>query len=85
MKPIRYKELYYDKYGPGLWRFIDAATGAVVGPQYATQAELLADVERYAGVFGCEGAERAEGRDVIKPDPPERAVAQVDDDGGCQL
>lgn len=46
--PTRFKELGYRKTMPGLWRFVDAETGADVGPQYRTKAELLADLERYA-------------------------------------
>lgn len=44
----RFKELRYARVLPGLWRFVDAATGAHVGPHYPTRAELLADLARYA-------------------------------------
>jgi len=38
----------------GSWRFVDTSTGAHVGPYYVTKIELLQDLDRYAGVFGCE-------------------------------
>ena len=50
----RYKELCYHKDAPGLWRIY--ADGNVVGPQYRTKAELLADLERYALEYGCDDA-----------------------------
>lgn len=30
------------------WRFVDANTDEVVGPNYLTKEELLADIERFA-------------------------------------
>lgn len=44
----RFKELRYERVSRGLWRFVDAETGAHVGPHYPTRAELLADLARYA-------------------------------------
>lgn len=49
--PTRFAELAYINQTRGLWRFI--ATDAlpqisVVGPQYRTRAELLADMSTYA-------------------------------------
>lgn len=41
---------------PDGWRFQDASTGNQIGPRYATRLELLADLERFASLFGCEGA-----------------------------
>jgi hypothetical protein len=44
--------------GPGFWQCVDL-TGdrpAQVGYQYATKAELLANLEAYATEYGCEGA-----------------------------
>jgi hypothetical protein len=35
------------------WRFVTSEDGATVGPPYRSKAELLADLERYAGVYGC--------------------------------
>ncbi len=55
-RTTRYKELCYVNCGRELWRFMDAATGKVIGPYYATKSELLADLERYAAAYGCEGA-----------------------------
>lgn len=52
MTPTRFPELSYAKTG-NVWRFVDNSTGRVVGPSYRTKAELLADVERYAKLFGC--------------------------------
>lgn len=52
----RYPELAYESVTRGLWRFVDVSTGSHVGPHYRTKAELLADLERFAAVFGCDGA-----------------------------
>lgn len=49
----RYPELDYQRQGTGNWRIIDTDGNAVVGAQYASEKELLADLDRYAGVFGC--------------------------------
>lgn len=51
----RYPELGY-VHSVGCWRIVDMSTGDVIGPQYKTRAELLADLQRYAALFGCEGA-----------------------------
>ena len=51
----RYPELGY-VHSVGCWRIVDMSTGDVVGPLYKTRAELLADLPRYAALFGCEGA-----------------------------
>lgn len=56
MNKTRYKELAYEDQGPQVWRFIDTSTNRAVGPIYATRAELLADLPRYANQFGCEAA-----------------------------
>lgn len=53
MNDTRYPELFYVNDGYRLWRIIDASTGNRVGPQYKTRAELLADLDRFASVFGC--------------------------------
>ena len=47
IRPTRYLELGYTTYG-GIWRIVDADTGAVVGPIYKTKHELLGDLNRYA-------------------------------------
>jgi len=49
----RYPELGYANHAPSLWRIIDMETGAVIGPHYKSKAELLADLDRYARVFGA--------------------------------
>lgn len=51
----RYPELGYVHQDVGLWRIVDLASVAegnngLVGPQYRSRAELLADLERYARV-----------------------------------
>ena len=51
----RFDELRFHQPFPGVWRFVDAEDRDV-GPQYATRAELLADLERYAAEYGCVGA-----------------------------
>ncbi len=48
MNKTRFPELGFRKDAPGLWRFVCTETGQSVGPQYASKAELLADLTRYA-------------------------------------
>lgn len=48
----RYAELGFQHYGK-LWRIIDRQTGSAVGPHYKTKSELLADLDRYAAVYGA--------------------------------
>lgn len=48
----RFPELNYQRQWDR-WRIVTAEDGAAVGPQYRSKAELLADLERYAGVYGC--------------------------------
>lgn len=55
MAKTRYKELDYVNNGDH-WRFVDTSSGSTVGPLYKTKAELLADMDRYAHNFGCDGA-----------------------------
>lgn len=55
----RFDELQFARIAPGVWRIVDAETGHVVGPHYGSRAELLADLERFAAFFGCEGTIRA--------------------------
>jgi hypothetical protein len=55
-RATRYAELGYRKVLPTLWRIVDMATGAEIGPHYRTKAELLADLARYAKDFGCQEA-----------------------------
>lgn len=56
----RFPELGYTRCAPREWRFVDLTDpdrGPVeVGSIYPSRAELLANVERYASEFGCEGA-----------------------------
>lgn len=59
MAKTRFAELEYEKHGADLWRIVDVTDPrrpAAVGPQYKTKAELLADLERFAAVFGATGA-----------------------------
>ena len=51
--PTRFKELSLGDFN-GFYQFMN--DGSQVGPQYATKAEALADLDRYAAQFGCEGA-----------------------------
>jgi hypothetical protein len=48
-----YPELAYEQVVRGCWRFIDVSTNRYVGPSYPTEVQLLADLERFAGVFGA--------------------------------
>ena len=60
----RFTEIGFTLNSPGDWRFVDLTdslagekdTMHVIGASYATKAELLASVERYAAEYGCEGA-----------------------------
>ena len=48
----RFAELTYGRADKRLWSFFN--DGARVGPLYASKAELLADLHRFAREFGCE-------------------------------
>ena len=54
----RFPELAYQHRGDH-WRILDVggcepgAEPAGIGPQYPTRAALVADLERYAAVYGC--------------------------------
>ena len=50
----RFENLCYTHIAAGLWRFVVTADGMenAVGPHYATRAELLADIVRYAAAYG---------------------------------
>lgn len=50
----RFLGLNYSKVIDGLWMFIDAETGAQIGPQYKTRGELLADLSGFAAERGFE-------------------------------
>lgn len=58
-KLTRFPELGYVRIGSG-WRILNVAghvgsieNAPVVGKQYRTERELLADVDRFAAVYGC--------------------------------
>ena len=57
-RPTRFKELGYRQDGPSLWRICDVRDEppAAVGPFYKTKAGLLADLDRYASEYGCDGS-----------------------------
>jgi hypothetical protein len=65
-RPTRYPELGYWHFraGPGqgrdFWQLVDMQTGSQTGPQYRTRAELLADLDYRAGVYGCSPGGRPE-------------------------
>jgi hypothetical protein len=46
-RPTRHAELGYVRHDRDHWRFVDMETGAAIGPQYRTRAELLADVDTF--------------------------------------
>jgi hypothetical protein len=46
-----YTHMIYANAKPG-WRFVDGGTGNVVGEEFATKAELLAELEAQAGRMG---------------------------------
>ena len=59
MTRTRYAELGLIKCTPTLWRFIDLTDDPggkkqiVIGMQYRSKTEALADLDRYAKDFGC--------------------------------
>lgn len=55
MTRTRFKELAFVNNGDH-WRFVDTSSGSTVGQLYKTKTELLADLDRYAHNFGCDGA-----------------------------
>jgi hypothetical protein len=73
----RFTEIGFTLNSPGDWRFVDLAdslagekdTMHVIGASYATKAELLASVERYAAEYGCDGANWLT--------PPAETLAQI--------
>ncbi len=76
--PTRFAELEYEKHGADLWRIIDVTDArhpAPVGPHYKTKAELLADLERFAEVFGAAGA--IAGREVAQMTAEDKANARL--------
>jgi hypothetical protein len=56
IRDTRYAELGYAQIDNFTWQHIDKSTGSQVGPQHRTKAGLLADTDRYAFFFGCDGA-----------------------------
>lgn len=79
--PTRYAELWYRNDAEttkkkACWRFVDASTGASVGPQYPDRIELLADLDRFAGEFGARTLiDQTAAANV--PDPPKLKAADV--------
>ena len=73
----RFTEIGFTLNSPGDWRFVDLSDAQdgnkdhmhCVGASYATKAELLASVERYAAEYGCDGAS--------KPTPPDELLARI--------
>jgi hypothetical protein len=73
----RFSEIGFTMVEPGFWRFVDLSDAQdgnkdrmhAIGVSYATKAELLANVERYAAEYGCEGSN--------KPTPPDELLAQI--------
>jgi hypothetical protein len=48
LSQTRFPGLGYSCIARGLWMFIDTDTGAQIGAQYPTKAELLADLRAFA-------------------------------------
>lgn len=71
-RPTRYKELGYRKDGPMLWRICDLTgeRAQAIGAHYATKAELLADLDRYAAEYGCDGTTHAAPSPAPRPREP---------------
>ena len=56
--PTRYPELTFAQVAPGQWQLLcrggwGGNDWAQIGPAYASKAELLADLDRYARFYGC--------------------------------
>ena len=66
VRPTRFDGLGYANDAPGLWRVVDTSDGweSRVGPQYKTKMELLADLDRYATEYGCNGPYESPDREV---------------------
>jgi hypothetical protein len=54
IRPTRYPELGYRNDGHKLWRIYVVEDEATIGPHYATKAELLADLYRFAKEYGLD-------------------------------
>lgn len=52
LNKTRWPDLKYYNVKRGLWRIVVAPDWRVVGPHYASKAELLADLTRYATEYG---------------------------------
>jgi len=73
----RFTEIGFTLNSPGDWRFVDLSDAQdgnkdhmhCIGASYATKAELLASVERYAAEYGCDGANWLT--------PPAETLAQI--------
>jgi hypothetical protein len=48
----QFPELSYQRFGHH-WRVIDNQTGNCIGPVYPSERTLLADLVRFASVYGC--------------------------------
>jgi hypothetical protein len=73
IRKTRFVELGYLCEVRGLWRIVDLNTPRIngeaprIGPHYHSEAELLGDLESYAGRFGCDAAIRP--NDPLPPEP----------------
>ena len=46
-RKTRFEEVGYINQAPGMWRFVDTDSKAVIGGIYPTKAELLADLAAF--------------------------------------
>jgi hypothetical protein len=53
----KYRELGYTRIDASTWQFVSLEDGAQVGRHYPNRASLMADLEIYASMYGCDGAE----------------------------
>jgi hypothetical protein len=53
----KYRELGYTRLDSVTWQIVSLEDGRQVGQHYPTRAALLADLENYASMYGCDGAE----------------------------
>ena len=76
----RFTEIGFTLNSPADWRFVDLSDAQdgnkdhmhCIGASYATKAELLASVERYAAEYGCDGADKPNVQT-----PPDALLQQI--------
>lgn len=76
MYKTRFSELRFTMIAHGCWRFVDVMepdNPALVGSSYPTREQLVANIERFAAEYGCEGADKTL-RQTTAPEILDRAI-----------